>query len=365
MRIDRLWIILLLNFILVINLKAQIKAGVKNLTENTDYSNQFNAIPKRIIITHITIIDTKNSSVLSDRNVEINNGRIVSVSKGRNLKNRSIKTIDGTGKFLIPGLWDMEVHLSWCKESAIPLLIANGVTAVRDMGGDFGQIEVWRNKINSGQMIGPHILQVGPMLNGKSFNQYQLATIDSGQIRGIVRTLKFIGVDGLEIERRVSKDAFYVLMDEAKRQALPVGGHVQISVSPEEASIAGQRTIENIESLYYGTFANGLAEKDIPNAIDKFLASSVSDSLFKTFTKNHTAITPVLNTFRWSVNQMILGSDSDRHAIYVAQSLKAKTSGSKANAADLAILKEEISGLNKTVNKMYRDSVMLLAGTDI
>src|ERR1700761_3863492 len=162
MRIDRLWIILLLNFILVINLKAQIKAGVKNLTENTDYSNQFNAIPKRIIITHITIIDTKNSSVLSDRNVEINNGRIVSVSKGRNLKNRSIKTIDGTGKFLIPGLWDMEGHLSWCKESAIPLLIANGVTAVRDMGGDFGQIEVWRNKINSGQMIGPHILQVGP-----------------------------------------------------------------------------------------------------------------------------------------------------------------------------------------------------------
>ena len=322
MRKGHLWIVLLISFSSVISVQAQIQG-------------QFLASANRMIITHITIIDTKNAKVMADRNVEINNGRIVSVSKGRSLKNSRIQIINGAGKFLIPGLWDMEVHLSWCKESAIPLLIANGVTGVRDMGGDFAEIEIWRNKINSGQMIGPHILQVGPMLNGKSFNPYQLATIDSGQIRGIVRTLKFIGVDGLEIERRVSKADFYILTDEAKRQGLPVGGHVQISVGPGEASKAGQRTIENIESLYYGTFANGLAEKDIPNAIDKFLASPASDSLFKTFAKNHTAITPVLNTLRWTIDQSSPGYTADPYEMYVARSLKEEAAKAKANAAAL------------------------------
>jgi imidazolonepropionase-like amidohydrolase len=187
-----------------------------------------------IVITHVTVVNVRNGDEIPDRAVLIRNSRIVSVNKSAAINNK-YKIIDGSGKFLIPGLWDMEVHLSWCKESSIPLLVANGVTAVRDMGGDFGEIKAWQRSIDSGLMTGPHILQGGPMLNGKSFNRYQLATGDSAGVRGIVRALKFMGVDGLEIERRVTKDVFMALIDEAKKQLLPVGGHIQLSVSPLEA----------------------------------------------------------------------------------------------------------------------------------
>jgi hypothetical protein len=80
----------------------------------------------------------------------------------------------GHGKFLVPGLWDMEVHLNWTTESALPLLVANGVTDVRDMGSKLDQIDNWRTRILEGSLIGPHILRVGPMLNGKSVNEYQM-----------------------------------------------------------------------------------------------------------------------------------------------------------------------------------------------
>jgi imidazolonepropionase-like amidohydrolase len=354
-----LWALCCLLALSAVDSLAQTLATVKNppyqfISDNTS-----------IIITHITVIDTKNEKSLFNRNVEINNGRIVAVSNGDSPKSKKAKIINGRGKFLIPGLWDMEVHLSWCKQSSIPLLIANGVTDVRDMGGDFGEIEVWRSKISSGQIIGPHILQVGPMLNGKSFNKYQLATNDTGETRGIVRALKFVGVDGLEIERRVSKASYKVLMDEAKRQGLPVGGHVQLSVTPAEASNAGQTTIENIESLYYGTFANGITEKDLPAAIDKFLSSTASDTLFKTFVKNHTAVTPVLNTFYWAINQLNPKAMVDPNSRYVALSLKQEADKTKMNTEDMSLLKAELPGLRKTVDKMYRDGVTILAGTDI
>jgi imidazolonepropionase-like amidohydrolase len=360
-----LWALFCLLAISTADSLAQTPATVEGPSTDSQTSYQFISNNTRIIIAHITVIDTKNGRRLFNRNVEIIGGRIAAISNGGFPKSKNTRIIDGRRKFLIPGLWDMEVHLSWCKESAIPLLIANGVTDVRDMGGDFDEIERWRTEISSGQMIGPHILQVGPMLNGESFNKYQLAARDSGETRGIVRTLKFIGVDGLEVERRLSKNVYMVLMDEAKRQGLPVGGHVQLSTSPEEASNAGQRTIENMESLYYGTFANGIAQKDLPGAIDKFLSSTASDTLFKIFVRNHTAVTPVLNTFDWSINQLRPNAAVDANSRYVALSLKQEAAKAKMTAENLVLLKTELPALMHTTDKMYCDGVIILAGTDI
>jgi cytosine/adenosine deaminase-related metal-dependent hydrolase len=243
-----------------------------------------------IVITHVTVIDTHGGPPQTDMTVVVRGSRIERVEKSK-LENWLLATVlDGRGKFLIPGLWDMEVHLSWTTESALPLLVANGITGVRDMGGDFREIEEWITKIASDLIIGPHILQVGPMLNGKSFNQYQLATGSAEETRAFVRTLKFLGVDGLEVERRISRDSYLALIDQAKHEALFVGGHVPLSMRPEEVSKAGQTTIENVESLYDGTFAEGIERKDVPDAIHRFLRSSDSDVLFRVFAKNHTAV---------------------------------------------------------------------------
>src|SRR5688572_32626055 len=88
------------------------------------------------------------------------------------------KIIVAKDKFLIPGLWDLHVHLSWTKASALPALVANGVTGVRDLGGLLRELDEWRIKIETGLMIGPRILRSGPVLNARQFAFHQFAVVN-------------------------------------------------------------------------------------------------------------------------------------------------------------------------------------------
>jgi hypothetical protein len=164
----------------------------------------------------------------------------------------------------------MVTHLSWTRASAIPVLVAKGITSVRDEGGDLVETAAWATEVAAGSLSGPTIFQVGPMLNGSSFNRHQYAVGSAEQARGAVRLLKFEGVNGLEIERRIPRDVFFVLMAEAKSSGLSVGGKVPIEVMPSEASNAGQSTIDNLETIYDGRFraAHG---NDMIEAMDAFL----------------------------------------------------------------------------------------------
>ncbi len=80
---------------------------------------------------------------------------------------KNSRIIDATGKYLVPGFWDMHVHLSFATELAMPALIANGVTGVRDMGGDLDQIDEWRRQITGGELLGPRIVRAGLIVDGQ------------------------------------------------------------------------------------------------------------------------------------------------------------------------------------------------------
>ena len=131
------------------------------------------AQPSALAVTHVTVIDGKGGNPQPDRTVLISDDRIVSISDSS--PSEGARVIDGRGKFLIPGLCDMHVHLAgvtadpkWSKTTLLPLLIANGVTTVRDMGGDLAALQSWRKEIAGGKLIGPRIYAAGPMLDGGS-----------------------------------------------------------------------------------------------------------------------------------------------------------------------------------------------------
>jgi len=259
----------------------------------------------------------------------------------------------------------MAVHLSWTTSSALPLLVANGVTSVRDMGGRLEQIDDWRTKIAAGLLVGPSIMRVGPMLNGKSYNQFQMAIGTPEESRGVVRTLKFIGADGINLERRVQRATYFSLLDEARRQSLPVGGHVPLEITPREATDSGQATIENVETLFDGTFSAGLKDEEMPAAVDRFISSGAADSLFLRFVRNHTGVTPVIAMFAWTIAQSDSAATPDPRLRYVAKSFRGMLQQQRLSASDLNILKPRVPTFLRAVGRMNRDSVMLLAGTDI
>jgi len=318
-----------------------------------------------LAITHVTVIDVATGRAEPDRTVLIRDARITRVAPGGVPVAVGAKRLDGRGKFLIPGLWDMQVHLSWTTATALPLLVANGITDVRDMGGQLGELDAWRTQIASGTRVGPSIVRVGPMLNGKSFNRYQLMLGTPAETRGVVRALKFVGVDGLEIERRVERDSYFALMEEAKRAGLPVGGHIPIAVTPEEAVDAGQTTIEHVETLFEGTFAAKVSADGLPGAVARYLASGGVDSLGARFARNHTAFTPDIAMYRWSITAGDSSSAPDPRLRYVALSARNEFKGHYLSADDVNTMRETFPQLMQVVGRMHHAGVMLLAGTDI
>src|SRR5216684_6001260 len=134
------------------------------------------ADPETLIFTNVNIIDTRSGNLQRNMTVVIKNGRIDGIAKvGLIQESRKIRVVNANGKFLIPGLWDMHVHSAggsapaWDEKIIYPLYIANGITGVRDMGGDPAMLQQRRERIEHGQLLGPHMVFGGPFLaSGKN-----------------------------------------------------------------------------------------------------------------------------------------------------------------------------------------------------
>jgi imidazolonepropionase-like amidohydrolase len=253
--------------------------------------------------------------------VVIVNGRIAAVGPSARIKPaKDARIVDGQGKFLIPGLWDMHVHIAglnadpaWSKQVLLPLLLANGVTGVRDMGGDLDTLLTWKREIEAGTLVGPHIVACGPFLVGsgnKTAEQYPIANVE--EARAAVRDLKRRGAEFIKIISVASKEVFFAIADEAKKQNIPFAGHLPFQVSAQEASNAGMRSIEH---LLYSAFSLSFSSKEDDLRVRLIAAEDKGDSvawekiahesdatydkekaaqLFQTLKRNGTWVTPTL-----------------------------------------------------------------------
>jgi imidazolonepropionase-like amidohydrolase len=217
-----------------------------------------------IAISHVTLINPATSSVQPDATVIIEGDRIGTVLIGAMVKMPgNTILIDGHGKFLIPGLWDMHVHSAfgdWFpggRDIILPLFIANGVTGVRDMGGDLPVLLGWRKKIAAGKIPGPRMIVSGPMLDavlpsGKLRFPSSIAVTTPDSARAAVDQLKSDGADFIKTQSVISHDAYLAAAAEAHKQNLPFVGHVPDKVRITEAVAAGQKSIEHLMGSFEG-----------------------------------------------------------------------------------------------------------------
>ena len=121
----------------------------------------------REVIVNVSVVSMKSAKVDKNRDVFIENGRIAAIEKsGTRKPSGDAKIIDGAGKFLMPGLWDMHVH-AWDADLFFPLFLANGVTGVRDMGGVLEPYLEWRKKtFAEPDFLAPKSYVGGIILNG-------------------------------------------------------------------------------------------------------------------------------------------------------------------------------------------------------
>jgi imidazolonepropionase-like amidohydrolase len=225
---------------------------------------QNKSAPVPIALTHATVINPGTSSIQANRTVVITGDHITSVSDAAKFQPpKNARVIDATGQYLIPGLWDMHVHSAfgdWFpggRDIILPLFIANGVTGVRDMGGDAPVLFEWRKEITDGKIVGPRMVISGPMLdgylpNGKLRFPSSVAITTPGSAIAAVDLLKTQGVDFIKVQSVISHDAYLAAAAEAHKQGLPIVGHVPDKVRIREVVEAGQKSIEHLMGIFEG-----------------------------------------------------------------------------------------------------------------
>jgi imidazolonepropionase-like amidohydrolase len=228
-----------------------------------------------LAITHVTLIDATGSAPHPDTTVLIADHRIASVGPSKAIDiPRSARVLDATGKFLIPGLADMHVHLTGSNEPAgsrefiLPLLITNGITAVRDMGGYLESLIPLRHDIEQGKRLGPQIFFAGPYLDGSppSF-QPSLVVTNSVEASEDVHQLVARGVDFIKVQSILSREAYFAIARACHQEHITFVGHVPDRVTAAEASDAGQKSIEHLTGVLRG------CAKDEPHLMREQLRS--------------------------------------------------------------------------------------------
>jgi len=202
-----------------------------------------------LVIVHVNVVDVIDGRIVPNSTVVISGGTIASVTQNT-APPASSQTVDGQGKFLIPGLWDMHAHMEASGASWLQLYVANGVTGIRDMGSALDFILNLREATSSGRALGPRIFAAGPILDDAPGDwpfRLRVKTAEDG--RTAVRLLMRRGVDLIKVHDHTPRDAFFAIAEEARRQNLPLAGHVPLALTVEEVVDAGQRDIEHLSNM--------------------------------------------------------------------------------------------------------------------
>lgn len=202
-----------------------------------------------LAIVDVNVVDVVQGRILPNRTVVIQGNKIVSVAE-KSSAPKGARSVDGRGKFLIPGLWDMHAHTELAGEVALPVALANGVTGIRDMGSDLDLILRLKADVAAGRILGPRILAAGPILDdapGEWPFRMRVKTADDGT--AAVRELKRRGVDLIKVHDHTPHEAFQAIAAEARRLGLPLAGHIPLGLTVEQVVEAGQRDIEHLSNL--------------------------------------------------------------------------------------------------------------------
>ena len=244
------------------------------------------------------------------------NGNTIHKITSKAISPKNAQVVDGTGKFLIPGLWDMHIHafrnaVNKRKEYYFPLFIANGVTSVRDMWTkpqNMKYINEWRLQVSSEKGVVPRFATVGTLVDGVPPVWPGSDTVKTAEeARAIVHKIKKSGVDFVKVYGHLSsREAYFAIVDECKKINFPFAGHVPDSVTSTEAAISGQKSIEHLITIFgkwrelsskEETFKN-LKRGEWTPALRFELLQSFSEQktqeLAKLFARNGTSLCPTI-----------------------------------------------------------------------
>ena len=347
-----------------------------------------------LIISNTNVIDVIQGKTITGQDVIINGDMIQSIKPHGESRLRSKNLINGEGKYLIPGLWDMHVHTGDA-DIFFPLYVANGITGVRDTGGGLeqstGNLSVkfeklcgWRDEVLSGKRLGPEMILAGSMIDGSPpVWPGTISVTDSQSIYAAVQAQKKLGVDFIKVYHNLNLAQLTEVAQIAKEQHIRFAGHVPLSSPPLETLLyASNLGISSIEHLIQvqGAIADkivplnsykeaGFAARDVIGQIDL----EKEKKLYDTFIKNNTWLTPTVSIW-WGVGQLdqeheevfenwlqyipkYISNEWERNPFQDAQLID-------HSPTDYETFREATLSMAKVAKRMYDSGVNIMAGSD-
>lgn len=221
-------------------------------------SNQQQVPGPVLAFEHVSVIDVRNGTVTEDQVLTISANRIMEVGATGQVRIPSgARVVNATGKFAIPGLWDMHVHIvdpdtPGDPDVTLPLFVANGVTGIRDLGSsDLDSILTLRTAVRAGERIGPRMQLAGKVIDGNPIvfppDTWLARTPD--EARHFVDSLSSRGLDVVKAYEMLQRDVFLALVDRAKQLGLPVVAHVPLAFDANEVSSLRVRSLEHLRNI--------------------------------------------------------------------------------------------------------------------
>ena len=347
--------------------------------------------PGSLVLTHVSVIDATGATAQPDMTVEVRDHRIALVAASAKVRiPRDALVVDAAGKFLIPGLWDMHVHTG-PRDVYLPLYVANGVTGVRDMGGDleeptgygsarYVQLRLWREAIGQASLLGPRMVLAGFLIDGIAWPGNVVAT-NPDEGRRAVDVLERLGVDFVKVKSLLARDTYVAIAAEARRRRIALAGHVPGSVRVADASDARQKSIEHLTGIALGCSADetqlmeemaaAFATRDRERyaraeaRATETLDATRAAALFARFVRNDTWQVPTLVELRANA----FGAPGDGSPMdetcwkYLPASLRERWKReATAGATDAG--RRAFAGELAMVRRMHVAGVSFLAGTD-
>jgi imidazolonepropionase-like amidohydrolase len=332
--------------------------------------------PNAFVIRAVTVLPMTGAGAIANATVVVRDGRIASIdSTGATSDVRGLRVVDGTGKFLVPGLIEMHAHLSKTRASALGLFVRNGVTTVRDMGGDHQELLRWRADVQSGTRFGPRILLAGPYLESQAniermradppeerVEPFERARIGIGspeRARQVIDSLAALELDYLKIRTVADRETYLAINQAAEAHGLDVVGHVT-GLPVELVLEAGQ---DGIEHFFYPTLDDRTRDERL--------------AIWREFAARGVAIVPTLVTFqnatlgdperlRAIVNDSLGQIDPRRRYLSNFLTLDWREQALElVNDEDRAIFESIFHSTIRNTREMHEAGMDVLAGSDV
>ena len=344
-----------------------------------------------VLIRHAAVVDVEHARISSDQAVATKGDRIVAVGNDAEIAAAwgAARQIDGKGRFLIPGLWDMHVHFGGGAElveenkALLPLYVAYGVTTIRDCSGDLANdVLNWRREIAEGKLFGPRLLGSGPKIEGiKPVWKGTLETGSEGDVDQAIAKLVALKVDFVKItDNTLKPDLFLYAVRKARAAGFRVSGHIPMALTVGQVVDAGISSIEHLsyarqagakdEARIAADFASGRIDRTEARAqLHADFDQGTAMASYAKLRDRGVFVTPTLN-----IERLLAFLDSEDHSkdgflAYVGPGLR-KTyqwridRAAKATPAEISERHREYRETAAVLPLLEKAGVTIMAGTD-